>query len=111
MNTVEILKAARAKITNPENWTQGWFAKNEHGDRLLGVSPAATCYCSLGAVEAVTGVEYAEDGWPWDVSRALSVAMGGNSNFGIASYNDNHTHEDVLAAFDRAIASTEAEGA
>jgi hypothetical protein len=102
MDAVEILKAAKAKIENPANWTQGEFARDENGNKLMsGYSEGAVCFCSLGAIEAVIGTDF------FDAEKAymtIDEVMGGS----VANYNDNHTHEEVLSAFDKAIKLAEA---
>lgn len=110
MNTVELLKAARAKIEKPENWTQGAFAKNAEGhNTFLGHDDYVnvTCWCAWGAVEeaAGSGVRYSGD-----AMQALHCALPEGTEW-VPDFNDSHTHEEVLALFDRAIASEEAKTA
>ena len=96
MTTKEILIAARAKLA--QGWTQGWYAKNKQGQHLSVHSPDATCWCSIGALIAVSG--------PTDdfsaCERLLNEVVSDN---GIVTFNDRpwRTQAEVLAAFDKAI--------
>lgn len=102
MNTVDILRAARAKIENPENWCQGVYFASASGER---VAPwAAERWCATGAVWAVVGTgaeKYHERG---PALHALCDAIGGEWQ---TDYNDTHTHAEVIAMFDRAIEAEE----
>lgn len=105
MNTLAILKAARAKIEKPENWTQGVFARNAHGLLTGPHFSDAACWCALGAVKAALPDHYT--GYS-KMRELLSAACppGGD----IVDFNDDlsTTHADILAMFDRAIAAEEA---
>lgn len=98
MNAVEILKAAKVKIENPADWTQGDFARDKEGRGLgNGYDSRAVCFCTLGAIEAVTGSDFFRAYDAYDaIDKAASAA-------GAANYNDNHTHTEVLELFDKAI--------
>lgn len=89
MTAKEQLIKARAVIESPENWAKS--VRELDGRKT----------CALGALrrvgEAVIGSP---------IHRALSAECADAPIPGlIASFNDTHTHEEVLAAFDRAIAS------
>jgi hypothetical protein len=99
MNTLEILKAGRAKISLVENFTTGTYGRNPKGKSVK--PEEACCWCSLGAIVAVSGVSYYR--FP-EVLAALEDSMDGD----IPDFNDSHTHAEVLAAWDEAI---EKEGA
>ena len=63
---------------------------------------SATCWCATGAIKATAGSHPEER----EATNLLSVFVEGNqgaSFFRIARFNDSATHEQVLAAFDRAI--------
>jgi hypothetical protein len=106
MTTIETLKAARAKITDPLCWTQDWFAKRIDEDGTLketdATSSAAACWCSSGAIRAVMNVS------DWDaISDDYAIPFGFNTLGDLQDFNDTHTHAEVLAAFDEAIARLE----
>ena len=95
---IAVLEAARAKIFHPANWTQGAWARNKEGEPTNPRGEGATCFCSLGAVKSATNWG---DGIFSNVSDSLTRAGGAEDNF--IHYNDNHTHEEVLAMFNKAI--------
>ena len=99
MNTLDVLKAARVRITKPEHWTQGVLARDANGDQLeLPRDVNATCWCAVGALSAQSfgSALYG------DALDALRCTLPGSS-FAIGDYNDEHTHAEVLALFDTTI--------
>jgi hypothetical protein len=103
MSAKQLLVAARAVIEKPENWTQAAYAREGKDGRAVSTNhPDATCFCSIGAVYRAAN----DLGLPR--SEALS-ALGEQADkygyFTIHSFNDSHTHEEVLALFDDAIAA------
>jgi hypothetical protein len=102
MTPLETLKAARQLITDPAKWTQGEFARDVDGSASFALSERAHCYCALGALEKVIGRPDYTDAYDklWRVCR---------TKFGtdVAAFNDTHTHAEVLALFDAAIAELE----
>jgi hypothetical protein len=97
MNTLEILTAARAKIADEKNWCQGGYAKDEGGNSTSSYSTSACKWCSIGALKSVSGESYA------GYNNALDCLVGIIQS-PIPNYNDTHTHAEVLAAWDKAIA-------
>lgn len=104
MTPAEILRAARAKIAEPEHWTKGEYV-------LFNEADEPDRWCAVGSIYAVDP-EVGND--PEHPSlRALVVALRGvyeglasePSETSVLNFNDsaNTSHEDVLAAFDRAI--------
>jgi len=97
MNNAEIkqvLIKARNLISKPENWTQRAVARTPEGHRTSALSTNAVCYCAMGALIKIYPL--------YQGSRHIGVlakAMGAD----VAYYNDNHTHAEVLAMFDKAI--------
>ena len=83
--TKEILVAARAIIANEENWTQDAYAKDKDGSSIGVNYSSAVCFCSIDAMGVLR--KHMEDS--------------------IIAFNDGHTHKEVLAAWDEAIASLE----
>ena len=104
MTTLKVLTAARAKIADKKNWTQGWFALRLDGDGILrdtdSMSTSAVCWCSTGAIRVVLQVDDHTD-LPPDLISAFCMGSAGD----IEDFNDTHTHAEVLAAFDQAIAT------
>lgn len=102
--TAEILRKARALIKDPKNWTQKACARDKYGYEVDVDSREAYCFCTIGAIAKVSG--RSTDG---DARNALRDIIGGRRS--IANFNDEHTHAEVLALFDRAIARAESEQA
>ncbi len=101
--TKEILIAAKALISDPAHWTQGEYSRNTDGRRTAHHDPAAVCWCAMGAIIRVLPLR--------EYSRAVGVTetlaawgAGGNSAADLVGFNDGHTHAEVLALFDKAIA-------
>lgn len=104
MSAAEVLRKARALLTPEGAWTQGDYARDAIGREVGYLDPAATCFCTVGAVSAAAS------------------ALGLNRRLGIdrlqevlkwphlPSWNDlpGRTQAEVLAAFDAAIAAAEA---
>lgn len=97
-STADILREARKLIERPEAWTQGVWARNAAGAEVEESSSDAVCWCSVGAIFRVAPRQN------YDVIRALAALTGGMSPI---AFNDTHTHAEVLAALDKAIALAE----
>ena len=95
MTTREILIAARALIDTPEKWTQFESARNINGVGCHPRSPDAVCFCTLGAIDRACQ----DDLNDYKALQTLQSIVGM-----VANFNDSHTHAEVLAAFDEAIA-------
>jgi hypothetical protein len=95
----DILRAARGKIERPENWTQEAFHRDRYGYWCL--SDDAVCWCAKGAMLAVRGRF-----WDLDITDGLDALTAAAGCY-ITSFNDTHTHAEVIDAFDRAIAASE----
>lgn len=100
----EILIAARKKIEKPENWTQGQAARNKFQHWCDPTYAFATCWCALGAIRSVVGRDLESD--TFFVSAYKELVKVSEDRL-IARFNDSHTHEEVLALFDRAIANAD----
>lgn len=96
MTPKEILIAARQKITPPQCWTQGESARNIHNEPTAPDSLGAVCWCAIGACEAVSSDRFVVGGALTQLNRHVR---------GTADFNDTHTHQEVLALFDKAIAA------
>jgi hypothetical protein len=104
MTTVELLREARALIDTPEKWTQGAFARDGKGDRVDELDKRACRFCASGATSRVTGIKSPAITPAYKaIQRAMGVGV-----FEVSVFNDQHTHAEVLAAFDKAIAAEEA---
>lgn len=96
---------ARQKIS--EGWTQGAYARMSNevddGGKVYADSRLATCWCSVGAVGAVT--PEAMSSLP--ALNKIKEVMNWPSTADIIQWNDDptRTKEEVLDLFDRAIAA------
>jgi hypothetical protein len=116
-STVEILKAARERITDPQRWAKGDFAyapDEETGERGVEAGhPDACKWCASGAIQREDNDEHSL------ALHALCAAIPGTDEWSdptdaieaIARWNDDDSrdHAEVLAAFDRAIQLAEQE--
>ena len=104
METIDILRSARALIDTPEKWTRGTNARNASGRSVPFDSPSAVCFCAYGAVLRASGGEIVL------ACQRLWEALPAGWPDIFPLYNDypDTTYADVLALFDRAIAAEEA---
>lgn len=96
MNTRDVLVKARELISDPKHWNQRYFALKADGGFTSSSSPDAICWCASGAINKICGPDLMLVNSAYN---ALNEVMGN-----VPDYNDNSPHEDVLAAFDIAIA-------
>jgi len=102
MNTLEILKAARAKIERPENWTKYSDARDAFGGPVEPLEIWARCWDVFGAVRSV-----APSGQNEDVLRIICDANDQVDLWDLCTHY-MFTHASALILFDRAIAAEEA---
>jgi hypothetical protein len=98
----QTLKAARQLITDPAKWTQNAFARDKNGKMISPTNNGAVCFCALGAIRFVTKE-------PKITVADIFLNAVSNSKNGedLDTFNDTHTHAEVLALFDAAIAELE----
>ncbi len=101
MSPLDVLRAARALIAEPERWTQGEYAVDAEGRRVPALAPEALRFCAVGACERAGCKPLAGAG----VIHALVTALPAGQRSRITDFNDAHEHSEVLALFDRAIAA------
>lgn len=85
------LIAARKLIEKEENWCQGYSKR--------AASNGGYAYCAAGAISSATAPSYAGN------TAAYNHIWPYNSGGVLSGFNDTHTHAEVLALFDRAIAA------
>ena len=93
--SAEPLRKAKALIDAPEKWRQG------------GGNSSDKTHCALTAVASIDSpFNY---GLISDSVEALCKSFGHNGRnwSALAQYNDTHTHAEVMALFDKAIALEE----
>jgi hypothetical protein len=105
VNTLDVLRAAREYISDPARWTQGIIGRSD-GSR-----------CAVGALKDAAGHGPKSVGWHSPPSGCGAAVTGAYAALERVAgeppplFNDSHTHAEVLAAFDRAIAVEEAKAA
>jgi hypothetical protein len=97
----DILRRARARISDPSRWTQEFYARDRAGYRTDPTSSDAVRWCSYGAVDAELGTSQV-DQFLHLAARVLGLHSPGSAN-------DNGDHATVLRMFDRAIELAEAD--
>jgi hypothetical protein len=108
MTPAEMLRAAKAKIGEPDSWCMGSEAVNASDEAEDPTDPEACRWCSIGAVIAVGGI-----GSPYVFTLLddAAKAMGKGGKLGLraaALLNDTTDHATVMKMFDRAIELAEA---
>ena len=108
--TLDILKAARATLANPENWTKGCYARDAAGNMCKPYSPNAVKWCAIGTCALVSNhsvyspkLEMVMD----ELVKCLPYKTENPTEDCIADWQDapETTHEQMLAMFDCAIAN------
>ncbi len=102
MTTREILTAARERIATPERWLKGDYrALDAAGNQVAPYSPQAARWSTSAAVMSFVPVpEMAKmQAGHTETSALLRAALGTHPD------RFNGTHDEVLAAFGRAIAA------
>jgi hypothetical protein len=96
VTTLETLKAARAKIVNEDDWYQAPIDCPSSGYKRVD-----------GRLRRCSGAAIADSGAPWPGGERVFKALEEFMQPDVPTFNDNHTHAEVLAAFDAAIAKIE----
>lgn len=106
MTPADVLRKARARIADPNNWTQHQAAVRPDpfgfGTRLKchPDHPDACAWCLMGSIEVENLEQY-------EKVRAAIVATTGPY---LAQFNDSHSHAEVLDVLDAAILHCEGGG-
>ena len=97
---LEILATARELIAEPEHWQQGMYASNRDGFGTSASSPSAIKFCIMGALSRAA---FSLDSEIEAVREAENILRGFLGVRSLVTYNDHHSHAEVLAALDGAI--------
>lgn len=103
MASADILRAARARIEDPKDWFQGWYAATAEGKSTGTKSADAVCWCAYGALICAGSHEKSPE--------AVILEKQARRLFrkDLIDTNDKAGHAAVLKVFDAAIAAAEAE--
>jgi hypothetical protein len=96
----ELLIAARKLIEQPEHWTKGHYARDARGAPVLPIDSEAVCWCTVGALGRADQERDTNE-----VYLNTRMVLLEHMQPCLSEFNDNHTHAEVLAAFDKAIAA------
>ena len=97
--TTDLLKSARQRITNPDNWWDGRTLSWADG-KFCAVQTMAMSLQELERVDSHTA--------SIECFGALLNALPPTWRWrSVAKYNDTHVHSSILRLFDRAIAAME----
>ena len=99
MKPSQILRKAKALIDSPEKWLKGSYAADEHGNALQIDNQIACKFCSVGALQKIC-----DDA---NVYFGAMFYLGRETSNNVAIFNDTHTHAEVMAKWDEAIALAE----
>jgi hypothetical protein len=94
---VRQLRELRALLDT--GWTQNAMARDATGKEVDREDPSAVSFCLLGGLRMVGGESTA------GIRECLSKVLP--PTFGLVSFNDNSTKNEVLALIDKAIAYAE----
>lgn len=95
-------------LEDEESWTKGTFARNS-ADMTCSVDDAdAQCWCVMGALMRTALKRNLSTQQCRDVVSFLQVACRANGGlpFGVAKYNDVHTHDEVMTMLNYAVEHT-----
>lgn len=117
MKQSQIMKDARALITNEGNWIKGKYAADKDGRGVRPLSEDAVCFCMLGAIRKVIGCHTeteakrkAKDLWE---GLRMNLPEYCQSNYDepvIHRLNDIGGHAAVLQHMDNVAAYLEGKG-
>jgi len=103
-NVTKLLEHARARITDPANWTQLEFARDADGFRCRNITSLdAVCWCAAGSLNLSGDTLHATPKAFRLASRELEAAAFRLYGRNIADVNDGLGHEATLRMFDDAI--------
>lgn len=100
---VDTLRKARELIQEPARWTQHAEARDRQGASVSPLWDDACQWCAWGAAWRA----YHASGARGDVWFAAIDTLEASVEEHVPRFNDRHSHAEVLAAFDRAIAALE----
>jgi len=103
VKTSELLRAAKALIDTPEKWTIEALARDKTGLQVAICHSDAVCFCSYGAIHKIGDIKNINywNNPMYDYVDKASELIGGQSS--AATFNDSHTHEEVMKMWDKAI--------
>jgi hypothetical protein len=105
LNDIAALKAARAKIENPNNWCTGSRAQDANGYTAFPLDANAAKWCAEGACVFVCGGYYTQFNRLTKMLSKMAFRLTGYDD--ITEVNDLCGHAKVLETFDQTIRKAE----
>lgn len=102
-----ILRQAKSLIEDKSKWCRNAYAFTESGLRTTGYDADACKFCSIGALQRV--LPLGTGGAPAEFTEAVVTLDRATEGSLIHTYNDNHTHAEVMRLWDNAISLAEKE--
>ena len=108
MTPVETLQGMRDLLAGPKRWTQGARAKNALGEDTNPIGEDAVCWCIVGAYQRIATKEVRQDIYE-DFRADEAGQYLQREAFRLSdlknpwSFNDLHTHPEVIALIDAAL--------
>jgi hypothetical protein len=100
VGTVEILKAARALIEDPERWTQHEYAVKGDGSGTFSLDVDARQWCATGALQRVLAGQIASETEAFIILESAAQDLDVD---GIIGVNDELGHAAVMQMYNKAI--------
>jgi hypothetical protein len=116
MKNSEILIAAKANIDAPEKWCQAEWALDDRGKPVAPGDVDAVCFCAISSFsklemrlqETAVAKRFLRD----SINKLHNIpSMTLAIAWAIVAFNDQHTHDEVMQAFDHAIVAAKAQEA
>lgn len=107
MKPSELLAQSR-EVLRTKGWTRGAFARSALEDNVDPTEPAATCFCSMGAIHRAMNLSascspYPDTAWVL-IGLTKTLLQKAGPTMDVFRFNDQcETVDEVLAWFDRAI--------
>lgn len=103
----QTLTEAKALISSTENWiTRDYASDRQYGLSFSIQDPDATCFCALGAATRATGQTDIFN----EATKALHAELPeGHTMVSLFNDDEDTTHADIMALFDRAIDKAQAQ--
>lgn len=114
-SVVDVLRAAKERISDTGRWTTECYAADRSGATVIATSQSACSWCAIGSVLAELRIDLGMDARHHPVARAAIAALDRAAGIDrsvpggpITALNDQAGHPAVIQAFDRAIKLAEA---
>ncbi len=108
MNHLDLLKASRARISDPTRWTKDTQARAQNGEPVFGSDPLAVCWSGYGALYAEPGVPSITQAHARSLLQEMMVRRAG-AHASLTLWHDRNetTLADVVDLFTATIEAVE----